>query len=153
MADNTWSDERIELLKNHFEAGLTCREIANEIGVSRNAVIGKLSRLSLTRDKKPTARRENAKTGRARSVPRLQYRILRQVFAEAAPGESEQSIQSEQHCSLLELSEERCRWPINNPGEEGFCFCGNRPLGGLPYCPGHSRLAYQPGSRQRAARG
>lgn len=149
----TWTDERIELLKSHFAAGLSCREIANEIGVSRNAVIGKLSRLSLTREKKPDLRRARPKTDRPRSVPRLQYRILRRLFSEAPPVEDGEHIQSEQHCSLLELSEERCRWPINSPGEEGFCFCGNQPLHGLPYCAGHSRLAYQPGSRQRAARG
>ena len=43
----TWTTERVELLKNHFEAGLSCREIAATIGVSRNAVIGKLARLQL----------------------------------------------------------------------------------------------------------
>jgi GcrA cell cycle regulator len=149
----TWTTERIELLKTHFEAGLSCREIANEIGVSRNAVIGKLSRLNLTRDKKIEVRRDGPKRSRPRSVPRLQYRMLRQLFAEVPPAEDDQTIHSEQHCSLLELSEERCRWPISNPGEKDFCFCGNRPLDGLPYCAGHSRLAYQPGSRQRAARG
>ncbi|HZR76271.1 GcrA family cell cycle regulator [Bradyrhizobium sp.] len=150
----TWTTDRIELLKNHFAAGLSCREIANEIGVTRNAVIGKLARLNLTREKKPDLRRVSPKASRPRSVPRLQYRILRRLFSEAPPVEDDQSIQSEQHCSLLELSEERCRWPINSPGEEDFCFCGNQPLHGLPYCAGHSRLAYQPGSsRQRAARG
>ena len=148
----TWTDERIELLKSHFAAGLSCREIANEIGVSRNAVIGKLSRLDLTREKKPTARRANANSDRSRSVPRVQLRILRKLFTEAPPPESDEIVASEQHCSLLELSEERCRWPISSPGEEDFCFCGNLPLEGLPYCAGHSRLAYQPGSR-RAARG
>jgi GcrA cell cycle regulator len=156
MPDNTWTTERVELLKGHFAAGLSCSQIANEIGVSRNAVIGKLSRLNLTREKKPMPRREGTRSDRARSVPRLQYRILRKLFseAEAAPVEdSQNTIHSEQHCSLLELSEERCRWPINSPGEEDFCFCGNQPLGGLPYCAGHSRLAYQPGSRLRAARG
>lgn len=149
----TWTNERIELLKTHFSAGLSCREIANEIGVSRNAVIGKLSRLDLTREKKPEIRRPGTKTNRPRSVPRLQYRILRKLFAEAGPPEDSVAIHSEQHCSLLELSEERCRWPINSPGEEDFCFCGDRPLEGLPYCAGHSRLAYQAGSRQRVARG
>jgi GcrA cell cycle regulator len=149
----TWTNERIELLKSHFSAGLSCREIANEIGVSRNAVIGKLSRLDLTREKKPEIRRASPKTNRPRSVPRLQYRILRKLFAEAVPAKDDVAIHSEQHCSLLELSEERCRWPINSPGEEDFCFCGDRPLEGLPYCPGHSRLAYQAGSRQRVARG
>src|SRR4029453_18973352 len=47
----TWTTERVELLKNHFAAGLSCRQIAADIGVSRNAVIGKLSRLGLTRGK------------------------------------------------------------------------------------------------------
>jgi GcrA cell cycle regulator len=54
---------------------------------------------------------------------------------------------------LLELSEQRCRWPISTPGLADFCFCGNTPLEGLPYCAGHTRLAYRPGSRQRVARG
>ena len=52
----TWTDERLELLKAHFKAGLTCRQIADDIGVSRNAVIGKLSRLNLTRKKSGDAR-------------------------------------------------------------------------------------------------
>lgn len=153
MPDNTWTTERVELLKIHFAAGLSCREIANEIGVSRNAVIGKLSRLNLTREKTVKMRRDDAGRSRPKSVPRLQYRMLRKLFNEAEPVEAEQIIHSERHCSLLELSEERCRWPISSPGEKDFCFCGNRPLEGLPYCAGHSRLAYQPASRQRAARG
>ena len=153
MPDNTWTTERVELLKIHFAAGLSCREIANEIGVSRNAVIGKLSRLDLTREKTFKPRRDDAARSRPKSVPRLQYRILRKLFSEAPAAESDQTIDSEQHCSLLELSEERCRWPISSPGEEDFCFCGNQPMEGVPYCAGHARLAYQPGSRQRAARG
>src|SRR5580658_4928383 len=110
MPDNTWTTERIELLKSHFTAGLSCREIANEIGVSRNAVIGKLSRLNLTREKKLVIRRDGAGKSRPRSVPRLQYRMLRKLFSDALPADGEdQIIHSEQHCSLLELSEERCR--------------------------------------------
>jgi GcrA cell cycle regulator len=77
--------------------------------------------------------------------------MLRKLFAEAPPLAENEPILSEQHCSLLELSKERCRWPISSPGEKDFCFCGNPPLEGLPYCPGHTRLAYTPGSRQRRA--
>ena len=149
----TWTDERIELLKTHFEAGLSCRQIAGEIGVSRNAVIGKLSRLNLTREKKVAVRRDPAKKPQSKSLPRLHYRLLRKLFTEVPPAQSNQPIDSEQRCSLLELSEERCRWPINTPGEQDFCFCGNQPLEGMPYCAGHTRLAYQAGSRQRVARG
>ncbi len=69
-----------------------------------------------------------------------------------APDEFE-PIDDTRHCSLFELSEARCRWPISTPGAADFCFCGNTPLDALPYCSGHSRLAYRPGSRQRVARG
>ena len=75
----TWTTERIELLKSHFEAGLSCREIAADIGVSRNAVIGKLSRLDLTRGK-PGGRaspRQAARSASPNTTPRLQYQMLR----------------------------------------------------------------------------
>ena len=139
----TWTDERLELLKGHFAAGLTCRQIAAEIGVSRNAVIGKLSRLGLTRDKPPgcgEARAKRPRERRGRSVPRLQYDMLREVYDEAAFTET--PIESAHRCSLFELSKERCRWPVNAEAEE-FSFCGNTPLAGLPYCQGHTRLAYR----------
>ena len=152
----TWTAERLELLKSRFEAGLSCREIADDIGVSRNAVIGKLSRLNLTREKSRDARRparkDAAKGHRPKAVPRLQYQMLRKLYAEPQPAVDE-PIHNGHCCSLLELSEQRCRWPISTPGAEDFCFCGNTPVEGLPYCAGHSRLAYRPGSRQRVARG
>lgn len=153
----TWTDERVELLKSRFAAGLSCREIANDIGISRNAVIGKLSRLNLTREKsskaRRTARKDDTRGNRPKSVPRLQYQMLRKLYAEPQPAAADDaSINNENRCSLLELSEEKCRWPISTPGEKDFCFCGNRPLEALPYCAGHTRLAYRPGSRQRVAR-
>jgi len=69
----TWTSERVELLKQHFEEGLSCREIAAHIGVSRNAVIGKLTRLGLTRG--PTGAEPRTATARpraAKSNPRQQ---------------------------------------------------------------------------------
>jgi GcrA cell cycle regulator len=154
----TWTEERLELLKRHFAAGLTCREIAGDIGVSRNAVIGKLSRLNLTREtsgdapRPPRRDRDAPKGGRRGSMPRLQYRMLQAVYAEPQPAAYDAPIPNGHSCSLLELSEERCRWPISTPGAADFCFCGNPPVEGLPYCPGHTRLAYRPGSRQRVVR-
>jgi GcrA cell cycle regulator len=154
--ERTWTIERIELLKSRFEAGRSCGEIANDIGVSRNAVIGKLSRLNLTREKSGDARRparkNAAKGSRPRSVPRLQYQTLLTLYA-GPPAADDEPIPNGHCCSLLELSEQRCRWPISTPGAADFCFCGNTPVEGLPYCAGHARLAYRPGSRQRVARG
>jgi GcrA cell cycle regulator len=155
--ESTWTEERLERLKSRFAAGLTCRQIADDIGVSRNAVIGKLNRLHLTREKGDDAPREPRKEavrGRRRSsVPRLQYQLLQKLYAEQQATAGDEPIHDEHRCSLLELSEQSCRWPISTPGKRDFCFCGNPPVEGLPYCPGHTRLAYRPGSRQRVARG
>jgi GcrA cell cycle regulator len=153
----TWTAERVELLKLRFEAGLSCREIADDIGVSRNAVIGKLSRLNLTRgrggDGPRPPRKDAAKGQRPRATPRVQYQLLQTLYVEPEPARGEEPIQNGPGCSLLELSAEKCRWPISTPGAEDFCFCGNTPVEGLPYCAGHTRLAYRPGSRQRVAQG
>lgn len=149
----TWTTDRVELLKSHFEAGLSCREIAAHIGVSRNAVIGKLSRLQLTRSPavaEPRARRAAKERG-TKSVPRLQLQMLRTVYEDAQPI-LETPIESEHRCSLLELGNAQCRWPISTPGAADFCFCGNTAAEGMPYCSGHTRLAYKAGSRQRVAR-
>jgi GcrA cell cycle regulator len=153
--DPTWTEERLERLRSGFAAGWNCRQIADDIGVSRNAVIGKLNRLNLTRENNGEApSRKNTPKGRRRgSVPQLQYQLLQAVYAEPPSEACEAPISNQHICSLLELSEARCRWPINSPGEKDFGFCGNTPLEGLPYCPGHSRIAYRPGSRQRVARG
>ena len=148
----TWTTERVELLKRHFEEGLSCRKIAASIGVSRNAVIGKLTRLGLTRG--PTSAEPRAATAKPRaskSVPRQQYQMLQVVYENGQPV-GDAPVASARPCSLFELSEERCRWPISTPGAEDFCFCGNMPLEGVPYCEGHSRLAYRSGTRPRLAR-
>ena len=162
----TWTDERVELLKSHFAAGLSCREIAIDIGVSRNAVIGKLSRLNLVRGpQRPERKARQPKSGQKQANPRQQYAMLLDVYgepeglvAQSSAQELVQGLRRElinegNRCSLLELEENRCRWPISTPGAADFCFCGNASPDGQPYCPGHSRLAYRPNSRLRVARG
>lgn len=139
----TWTSERIELLRAHFEAGLTCREIADQIGVTRNAVIGKLSRLNLNREKVAVpAPARVAREPRRRASSRLRRRLINCIGVEQVGGD-EAPIHNGHCCSLLELTKRTCRWPISTPGAPDFCFCGNPPIDGLPYCAGHSRLAYR----------
>jgi GcrA cell cycle regulator len=152
----TWSSERIELLKRCFHAGLSCSQIAREIGVTRNAVIGKMNRLGLSRPKdvigrqlkqmraaRP-ARPKTPRTGRPKRPLNIfsQYAML--IAAFPGPQSEDIPIYNGRGCTLLELSQGKCRWPISNPGAEDFCFCGNEPVKGLPYCLGHARIAYRP---------
>src|SRR5215831_12789969 len=88
--------------------------------------------------------------------PRLnifaQHEILRAAFPRPQPPAEDIPIYNGRGCTLLELSQGKCRWPISNPGAEDFCFCGNEPVKGLPYCLGHARIAYRSVGRQRSSR-
>jgi GcrA cell cycle regulator len=160
----SWSEERVALLKRCFHAGLSCSQIAREIGVTRNAVIGKMHRLGLSRPKDIVARQRAQRHAAKLAHPKTQ-RIARpkrsrlNIFAQreilmAAFGETKQRaedvpIYNGRGCTLLELSQAQCRWPISTPGADDFCYCGNEPIRGLPYCAGHARIAYRPAGRPR----
>jgi GcrA cell cycle regulator len=164
----TWTSERIELLKRSLHAGLSCSQIAREIGVTRNAIIGKRNRLGLSRPKDVIgrqleqrravrlARPKTSRTWRPRR-PRLdvfaQHERLMAVFSRPQPPAEDIPIHSGRGCTLLELSQGKCRWPISSPGSNDFCFCGNEPVKGLPYCLGHARIAYRSTRRQRSRAG
>ena len=54
-----------------------------------------------------------------------------------------------ERASILTLKEAMCHWPIGDPGEEEFHFCGRKTSGSLPYCEHHARLAYQAAPTRR----
>lgn len=63
-------------------------------------------------------------------------------------GEEEESA-GEPHIPLADgvlpadLTESMCRWPIGDPREEDFMFCGRPIRPGSPYCETHTVMAYQ----------
>lgn len=64
------------------------------------------------------------------------------VDLDLAPSPSELFIPVEQRLSLLQLSEQTCKWPIGDPLAADFYFCGQHSLEGKPYCEFHSRRAF-----------
>ena len=155
ISSSTWTAQRIEQLRSCVAAGMTCSEIAAEIGVTRNAVIGKIHRLGLSsgRPAGAPARASTSCPPRARH-PRVptQRRLLRLAYAQASLGEqatSNVSVASAHPRSLVEIAERQCRWPIGDPATTDFVFCGNDAIMGFTYCLGHARMAYRaPASRR-----
>ncbi len=154
MSIETWTAERIEQLRHCVGSGLTCSQIAAEIGVTRNAVIGKIHRLGLS-PARPAGASARSCPPRARH-PRISphSRLLRLIGAEA-PGLAGDAaevapIDSAQRCSLLEIAQDKCHWPIGDPHAADFAFCGNEAVTGFSYCAGHARMAYRVPARRRA---
>ena len=157
----SWTDERVELLKKLWSDGLSASQIAAELGgITRNAVIGKVHRLGLSgraKSASSTAPRQR-KTRSSSHMLRMTRASVRgntalahayEIEAEATPELMENIIPIGQRRTILELTEQTCRWPVGDPGSGDFFFCGGNSLGGLPYCAHHSRVAYQPASDRR----
>ena len=59
-----------------------------------------------------------------------------------SPEVQELFIPVEQRLTLLQLSEQTCKWPIGDPLTPDFYFCGQHSEDSKPYCEFHSRRAY-----------
>ena len=161
----SWNDERVETLKKLWAEGLSASQIASRIGgVTRNAVIGKVHRLGLS-GRAPTSRSSQPRPRPRISAPRRPAKprfpqinglVNRNAFSlEAEPYVStyeELDIPSAERKSLIDLTEQSCRWPIGDPQHAEFHFCNRSKVTGLPYCEFHARRAFQPAQPRRRDR-
>lgn len=161
----SWNDERVELLKKLWAEGLSASQIAGRIGaVTRNAVIGKVHRLGLsgrattTRLKSHRPRPRTAVAKRPpvnNNKPRFQSAgntALRMLYQDSEPYVApveELEIPLAERKYIQSLEECHCRWPIGDPQEAEFHFCGKQKVTGLPYCEFHARRAFQPPQARR----
>ncbi|HEV7344357.1 MAG TPA: GcrA family cell cycle regulator [Devosia sp.] len=66
-----------------------------------------------------------------------------------APAAAELFIPEDKRLSLLQLNEHTCKWPIGDPLNKDFYFCGQHSLETGPYCEFHSRRAYHQVDKKR----
>ena len=158
----SWTEQRVELLKKLWSEGLSASRIAAQLGgVTCNAVIGKVHRLRLLgRGKSLLAGAARGASSSSHMVRMSQASIrgntaLAHVYdydAEATLKLVENIIPIGQRRSLMELTGQTCHWPIGDPGNSDFIFCGGNTVAGLPYCAYHCRIAYQPAAGRRRER-
>ncbi|MEO1988423.1 MAG: GcrA family cell cycle regulator [Martelella sp.] len=183
----SWTDERVEKLKQLWSEGLSASQIATQLGgVSRNAVIGKVHRLSLpgraksggappqaapratARNTAPprapnfasrvAGRRPTAPPQSTPSAPRTAgaTALKQEVEADISPVARPRSnpdnvVPIMKKVALTELTEMTCKWPVGDPTQDDFYFCGCDAKDNSPYCSYHAKLAYQPVSDRRRA--
>lgn len=122
-----WSEADIELLKRMFEEGTSSTsEMVATLGgrYTRNAVIGKLHRMGLKRERQIRPRKvEQPKLWKPKLVPVPEPVIENQIGT----------------VEFFDLERRHCRWPM-----EGKTYCGAQRVKGHPYCAAHRAKAYQP---------
>jgi len=160
-----WNDERVDLLKKLWSDGLSASQIAGRLGgVTRNAVIGKVHRLGLSgrattsrmKSHRPRARSQATKRLMKPRFANLGNPALRQLYLGDSepytPSAEELVIPLDERHSIQTLTEASCRWPIGDPQQSDFHFCGRKKVLGLPYCEFHARRAFQPPQPRRRDR-
>ena len=152
----SWTDANVERLRTLWASGESAGMIAHELGrISRNAVIGKIHRLGLTRDPRPPRSDRPA----AKQAPRynaLQWWVARtHAPVPNSYGVKPADIVTMQDMMnapipLSKLTNSTCRWPVGEPESPSFGFCGNQSANlaeNRPYCTEHALRAYLPRSR------
>jgi GcrA cell cycle regulator len=158
-----WTDERVELLKKLWQDGLSASQIAAELGgVTRNAVIGKVHRLGLSGRGQPTSsikrQRRSHPTGIRRPRVSTYGNLALKTNLDVLPDVDLEPARNvvvpiPRRLSIFQLNEHTCKWPIGDPGQESFHFCGHDSLENRPYCEYHAGVAYQaPEPRRRSRR-
>ena len=140
----SWTEEKVEKLKELWGKGNTASQIAEIIGgISRNAVIGKAHRLNL----EARAPSKQSNSTKSKDYKQPQKRSGAAPMSRKAKFQSillDKNFEAENPKSLEELTEETCKWPIGHPNEESFYFCGRKPEEDFPYCKLHVLYAFQP---------
>ncbi len=166
---SVWTEEIIQKMLELWMEGKSASVIARELcamagkELSRNAVIGKLHRMrkagqipereeTRTRPQRSTARQET-RSRHERPQPRktttagslaLETKAQPVVTTEVRPRPQLEVVEEKGLVhDIMDLKPNSCRWPIGNPGEEDFCYCGRESREGGPYCEHHATVAYQ----------
>jgi GcrA cell cycle regulator len=140
-----WTDEISADLKEMWAQGMSAAQVGAVLGISRNAVIGKVHRMGLEK-----RGQTGPNGGRLPAIPRprvRRHKLRRTPNPKQFIWEVGEPLTEQVHellgplVSFDMLEKHHCRWPIT--GENGQTFyCGVQHLEGYPYCRTHCRLSY-----------
>lgn len=145
-----WTEARSDWAKQLWQSGWSAGQIGKELGLSRNAVIGRICRMGLSRNEaKPTVhatypanRKPAIRTG---SISKTKIKAMEKPKPIAEP----LAPPPRAPVPLMDLEPHHCRWPIG--AGEAVLFCGSGRLVGRPYCPRHCGEAYTERQPKRSA--
>lgn len=169
---NIWNDKKVEKMKSLLASGLSTSEIGKKLGVSKNAVIGKIHRLGLDKlgAKAKEIKKSNTKPNKKESnlfsfAISKQKETIKDDKNIKQEKDTKEYIKTEQNTTnsieqkieidavspskhkgkkykLQDLKIDMCRWAYGEPNSPNFFFCGEKTYKNKPYCEKHCSIAY-----------
>lgn len=148
-----WTDEMVNRLKELWDEGLTTGEIGKKLNVSKNSIVGKVHRLKLISRPSPIKKKDDEESIKKPEPKKAEIKKapepVKEVKKKFEPKIKEEPItcvtpvkKSGDKITVVDLDNHTCRWPIGDPKDENFHFCGKKVRTGQTYCEEHSAIAY-----------
>ena len=139
----SWTDEKVNKLKDLWGKGQTASQIAEIIGgVSRNAVIGKAHRLNLSaKIKTRSSISQNNASSIGSNSNNLKKTSRKHKFRSLL---LDKNFEPAKNLQLEDLTENTCKYMEGHPDEKDSSFCGRKTIEKFSYCPLHLMIVFQP---------
>tara|TARA_B100000242_G_C42956706_1_gene443716 strand:- start:408 stop:902 length:495 start_codon:yes stop_codon:yes gene_type:complete len=138
----SWTEEKVNKLKDLWGKGQTASQIAEIIGgVTRNAVIGKAHRLNLSSKIKTRSISQSNKFFVKSDESKIKFRGKRSKFKSLL---LDKNFEPAKNLNLEELTENTCKYMEGHPDDKDSSFCGRKNVDKFSYCPLHLMIVFQP---------
>lgn len=158
---SSWAPEHNETLRHLAGLGYSASQIAAELGRTRNAVIGRASRmqvqLGIAKDGVTLRRVVTDKPSRAKRIrhrqaisvakrpePALARYVPERAPVAIVPVAAPEPVLAGEPVTLDQLTRRSCRYIAGDPLKLAAPFCGAERRAGSAYCAAHHRLCYVP---------